>query len=438
MLTRRRLGKWPHSHHESNRDWFSDILQDADNNPQHLHPVLKEFQHLIETTPRLFMLFESMFRDVPNKGRYTHQINGKPQIRDYEHMLKVLNRIIGTAPTYSERENRMNFVGVPINTILNWPIGTHSGFAAFIDPDVNAMIRKVLDVWSGFLQSPQSGYVLGNSSTDWFGPTGLHDLQVVGNIGQTNHSFEELFVCDPTAPHRGYKSWDDYFTRLFRPGIRPVAAPGNDSVIVNSCESKTYNVQRNVEGRDLFWVKDEPYSVLDMLGGDPMADQFIGGTIYQAFLSALSYHRWHAPVSGRIVKAYTINGTYYSEPLYIDLVNERNHSYYNGHNLYGGQNIIAAQSYLTSMATRAVIFIEADNPAIGTMAFIGVGMAEVSTCDITVKEGDRVTKGDQIGMFHYGGSTHCLLFRDGVNVTGFPEKGQDYNVPVRGQLAVVQ
>lgn len=90
------------------------------------------------------------------------------------------------------------------------------------------------------------------------------------------------------------------------------------------------------------------------------------------------------------------------------------------------------------MATRAVIFIEADNPAIGTMAFIGVGMAEVSTCDITVKEGDHVTKGDQIGMFHYGGSTHCLLFRDGVNVTGFPEKGQDYNVPVRGQLAVVQ
>ena len=26
-------------------------------------------------------------------------------------------------------------------------------------------------------------------------------------------------------------------------------------------------------------------------------------------------------------------------------------------------------------------------------------------------------KGDQIGMFHFGGSTHCLLFRKGVDVT---------------------
>lgn len=383
------------------------------------------------------MLFHSMFHQVPEDGRYEHQINGEDQIRDYQHMLQVLNHLIRTSPTYSERENRMNFVGVPINTVMNWPIGTHSGFAAFLDPDVNTAVRKVLNAWSGYLESPNSTYVLGNGSTDWFGPTGLPDLEKVGNIGKTNYTFDELFVSDPTAPHRGYKSWDDYFTRVFRDGIRPVAAPGNDSVIVNSCESKTYNVQRNVEGRDLFWVKDEPYSVLDMLGGDPIANQFIGGTIYQAFLSALSYHRWHAPVSGRIVETYAINGTYYSEPLYIDLVNERNHSYYQGHNLYDGQNIVAAQGYLSSMATRAVVVIEADNPAIGTMAFVGIGMVEVSTCDITVKEGDHVKKGDQLGMFHYGGSTHCLLFREGVNVTGFPEKNQEYNVPVRGELAVV-
>lgn len=26
-------------------------------------------------------------------------------------------------------------------------------------------------------------------------------------------------------------------------------------------------------------------------------------------------------------------------------------------------------------------------------------------------------KGDQLGMFHFGGSTHCLIFRPGVNLT---------------------
>jgi len=36
------------------------------------------------------------------------------------------------------------------------------------------------------------------------------------------------------------------------------------------------------------------------------------------------------------------------------------------------------QGYLSASATRAIIYIEADNPAIGLMAFIGIGMTEVS------------------------------------------------------------
>ena len=99
---------------------------------------------------------------------------------------------------------------------------------------------------------------------------------------------------------------------------------------------------------------------------------------------------------------------------------------------------MASQAYLTAVATRAITFIEADNPKIGLIAFLGVGMMEVSTCEITVREGQHVKKGDEIGMFHYGGSSHCVLFRRGVNVHGFPELGREENVPVRGQLAVVK
>ena len=70
-----------------------------------------------------------------------------------------------------------------------------------------------------------------------------------------------------------------------------------------------------------------------------------------------------------------------------------------------------SQAYLTSIAARAVIYIEADNPNVGLMAFVAVGMGEVSTCEVTVKHGDRVKKGDQLGMFHFGGSTFCLTLR---------------------------
>ncbi|KAK0611468.1 hypothetical protein B0T14DRAFT_530446 [Immersiella caudata] len=72
------------------------------------------------------------------------------------------------------------------------------------------------------------------------------------------------------------------------------------------------------------------------------------------------------------------------------------------------------------------------------MAFIGVGMDEVSTCEITVKEGQRVKKGDEIGMFHFGGSSHCLMFRKGVKVDMFPQVGGSANVPVRSQVCVVR
>jgi len=67
-----------------------------------------------------------------------------------------------------------------------------------------------------------------------------------------------------------------------------------------------------------------------------------------------------------------------------------------------------------------------------------IGMDEVSSNEITVKEGDTIKKGDQLGMFHFGGSSHCLLFRKGVEVHGFPEVGRQANVPVRGKLCSVK
>lgn len=226
-------------------------------------------------------------------------------------------------------------------------------------------------------------------------------------------------------------SRDDFFTRQFKEEVRPVASPDDDNVIANACESKVFNVQYNVKLRDKFWIKGQPYSIKDMLAHDPLAEQFAGGTVYQAFLSALSYHRWHAPVSGKIVKAYVQDGTYFSEPLFEGLGEPGTQDINTG-------GISVGQGYLTALATRAIIFIEADNPAIGLMAFIGIGMDEVSTCEITVKEGQHVKKGEQTGMFHFGGSTHCTVWRKHVKIEGFPQPGREENVPVRSEVARVK
>lgn len=421
--------------HATHREWLGGVIKKVDRSDKELHPVLKEFKQLIESNTRVYMLLTGMFREVPHKNPYSKDPTGTAQIRDYDHFLRVLNHLLTSAPSWTDKAHRVGLVGLPINAALDWAMGTPSGYAAFLDPEINAMLKKVLDAWGDFLKSPASAEVLGSSSHGWFGETGQRDLTLAARVGPTaaeNLQFQDMFQCDPSAPNFGFKSWDDFFTRKFKEGMRPVAEPDNGRVIANSCESKPYRLAHNVRARDHFWIKSQPYSVLDMLGHDELASQFVGGTVYQAFLSALSYHRWHSPVHGKVVKAYVVNGTYYSEPLFEGVGNPQAHS----ENIdLEGQTI--SQSYITATATRALIFIQADEPAIGLMAFIGVGMAEVSTCDITVKEGDHLKKGDEIGMFHFGGSTHCLLFRKGVNVSGFPKPGCEENVPVRSHLATV-
>ncbi|KAL8787708.1 MAG: hypothetical protein Q9195_007664 [Heterodermia aff. obscurata] len=244
------------------------------------------------------------------------------------------------------------------------------------------------------------------------------------------NSFEEIYICDPSKPRYGFTSWDNFFTRHFRKGVRPLASPDDNSVIVHACESTPRRIHLNVQESDKFWTKGTPYSLTDMLGHDSLSSRFRSGTVYQAYLSALSYHRWHAPVSGRAVRATLIQGFYFSEPPYDGFNPEL------GPN--GEEKLTWDNAYQTAMATRALIFIEADRSDIGLMTALFVGMTEVSTCEIAAKEGERVRKGDEIGSFHCGGSTYCLIFQEGVGFLGLPDQAKAKHIcPVRGFLARV-
>jgi len=208
-----------------------------------------------------------------------------------------------------------------------------------------------------------------------------------------------------------------------------VFAPGDDDVIVAACESTPYAIATDVQLQDEFWIKSQPYSLQDMLAGDPASELFVGGTVYQAFLSATNYHRWHSPVAGTIVRAFVQPGTYYSEADSegADAV-EPTHS----------------QGYLAHVATRAIILIQADNPVIGLVGLIAVGMSEVSSCLIgpDMTTGHHVDKGAELGYFQFGGSTHCLIFRPGAiadfHLTAIPQPDNPNAalVQVRTKLAV--
>lgn len=51
--------------------------------------------------------------------------------------------------------------------------------------------------------------MLGDHKTGWFGPTGLKDLMQVANAPlESNHEFEDMYICDPTKDYYGFQSWD--------------------------------------------------------------------------------------------------------------------------------------------------------------------------------------------------------------------------------------
>ncbi|NRO93620.1 Phosphatidylserine decarboxylase proenzyme [Lactobacillus helveticus] len=392
---------------------------------KNLLPPLQALKELIESDRYIWNLFQMMFDEIPQKDVDTPA--GTPQVRDYHELLLVLNRLIQRAPEF----NTTGLVGTSINAVLDYPMGTRAGYVLFNDLRVNAKMKGILDYWGRYLQSEDSSYVLNTSDKGWLSSYALNEMAKAAD----GDNFLDLFAVRSTDVKQklGYTSWDDFFTRKFKAGIRPIASPDDDDVIANACESAPFRIAHDVPLKAKFWIKGQPYSLINLLHNDPWTSKFEGGTLYQAFLSALSYHRWNSPVSGKIVKAYNLDGTYYGEALAQGFENP------NGPDKVAANN---SQAFLTSTATRAVIFIQADNPKIGLMCFVAVGMGDVSNNEITVRIGQHVNKGDQLGMFHFGGSTHVLLFRPEVKLD-FDMHGQTpgldtTNIKVREAIAHVE
>ncbi len=334
-----------------------------------VHPVIEEFRELIDGDPIVRMLVTEMIEQVPHTRRYRQR-----HLESVDQMLLVINEVIGRAPEYNET----GLVGCPLNAVLDWCMGTTAGFAAFRHEPINAMIRKILGAWCEFLSSPKSLYVINDSPRGWKCAAARKATRI------------EDFQYKPREKHWGFTSWNDYFTRRFKPGARPIADPDDDKVIVNACESTPYALKTNVKRQDRFWIKAQPYSLRDLLDGDESVNQFVGGSVFQSFLDAHNYHRWHSPVSGTIRKAFVRPGTYYSE------------AESEGEDPEGPNR---SQGYLAHVATRAILLIESDDPVIGLVGLMAIGMGDVSSCVVhpEIRPGRRVKKGEEVGYFQFGG-----------------------------------
>ena len=421
-----RLGFWLPKDRKIIIAWLKKLMKSVRaGDPQRLDPTLQAFRNLVDDDPVLKPLSEDMFTEVPDIEPYNKDPECNRELRSFGEMLDAFNALLTQGPQWNDIANKVGLIGCPFNAVLDWPMATASGYMFFLYPKVNACLKTMLDKWEDYLTSNKSVEVL-QPPNGWLGK-GLIPMLLKANMNglspASEWTFPQIYKCpNPNDPSTyGFESWDLFFTRDFNDNMRPVDSPTDDSVIVHACESAPlqYPVP-NVQLSDNFQGKNQCYSLNDMMDQNPLAQKFAGGTVYQAFLSCLSYHQWHAPISGTIKEAYTVAGTYYSQNLYQTFF---------GH--WPDPPDPAAptwsQPYIASVAARGLIFIDADNTAIGLVCFIGIGMTDTSGCEIDVVPGQHVDKGAPMGKFHFGGSTHCLVFGPQVKLdwTGIPPKNSD-------------
>ncbi|NRO97239.1 phosphatidylserine decarboxylase [Paraburkholderia sp. NMBU_R16] len=403
LKERRRLGSWMPAQEERMAAFRCEIAARsrarAERAGQAWSPasVVRDLSNLVHGDPVLRMNLTRAIDDARDAG---YELG----YGSIDELIRIVDYLMTFAPPFDASAP----VATPLNAVLDWPMCMPSGYAAFRDPAFNAQMRRVLDYWCGFLSGPHSRTHLNADSPDgWFCEEARRKIDM------------DAFLCDPAKPYWGFASWNAFFTRELRPGARPVAHPDDHRIIVSACEASPYNVREDAQLYDHFWLKAQPYSLREMLvcTPDERVQRFVGGSVYQGYLSAFNYHRWHAPVAGRICEAYNVDGTYYSntEAQGADP---------------GGLN--HSQGYTTAVAARAVIVIDCDDPAIGEVACVFVGMAEVSSCRIVALPGQHVDKGDELGYFQYGGSTWCAVFRPGVIDTFVPQPPyRDDGPPIR-------
>ena len=109
---------------------------------------------------------------------------------------------------------------------------------------------------------------------------------------------------DPAA----YPSFNAFFTRALRDGVRPLAAEGWICPVDGAISRFG-----PIGGDRIVQAKGHDYSATALLGGDPtLAAGFQGGHYATIYLSPRDYHRIHMPAAGRLLRMIHVPGALFS------------------------------------------------------------------------------------------------------------------------------
>ncbi len=198
-----------------------------------------------------------------------------------------------------------------------------------------------------------------------------------------------------------YLSFNDFFTRELKPGVRPLAQA--DLVCPVDGAISQFGA---MDGDQIFQAKGHRYSSTALVGGDAeLAAQFSQGYFATLYLSPRDYHRIHMPCDGQLLRMIYVPGDLFS----VNPATAR-----------GVPGLFARNERLVCVFEhqgRPWVMVLVGATIVGSMATVWHGVVKRSRQG-AVREWDyrnqgiRLTQGQEMGRFLLG-STVVMLFPEG-------------------------
>ncbi|ENU99922.1 MULTISPECIES: archaetidylserine decarboxylase [Acinetobacter] len=193
-----------------------------------------------------------------------------------------------------------------------------------------------------------------------------------------------------------FKSFNDFFTRGLRTGVRAVDA---DSTAIVSPADGAISQLGKIENGNVFQAKGQKFTVENLIADPQLAEPFKNGEFATVYLSPRDYHRVHMPFAGTLTETLYVPGELFS-------VNQTT-----AENIPGlfARNERMVCLFDTELGRMAVVLVG---------AMIVAGIETVATGK--VKPSGRIelnqhnlflAKGAELGRF-YLGSTAVILFEE--------------------------
>lgn len=209
---------------------------------------------------------------------------------------------------------------------------------------------------------------------------------------------------DFVVPANGYQSFNEYFIREIKPGVRPISEKDNPNVVVSPADCIINHIDNELSMDTAIPTKGRmSLNLSQLLNNSKFSNKFVGGSAYACFLLPENYHHYHSPVTGTVVES-----------------NE-----HVGHKLFGLSDLIGMANNGNPGKNKDFSVFEdfkhgyliIETESMGYVAVVPVGLQTVGSVVFEKKFSDlngskvaRIEKGEKFGHFAYGGSTVLLLF----------------------------